>query len=339
MHAKLFFNGTPGSPISYTDMFDDMIDVICGETDFANLSVASAGSGGHIVSSVAAGWTLKSRDDTTTSGVIYYIVSAPVSGASTKLKYVLFRCNTSTGQFYWTWADAVNNGGASTVALYHTKSAHVFTSTNGSNNYIYNNASHYLYLSVTPQCIGIFPGYSSATATFIFEYEYDQGNFRRTIGKDEDFCPICSYKGTAFATSGAGPAGQPPIPSPYTDDTSAYFIANPTDGEEYSNGNIKAFLSVNGWWTTDLLPIAPSQNDASTPYVFHRPWVGSGKVVLGYMHSNVPWYRVDSQGIPSNVQGDEVSITPTGGGSARVFTVWSTQWGTSTTTPLYVEKI
>lgn len=341
MHAKILFDGVTGGSLSYTDIFDDMIDVICGETDYANLAAGEQGAEGSISSTVAAGWTLVSRDDTTTSGQIYYILSAPVAGASTKLKYVLFRCNTSTGQFYWIYADAIASGGTSTTELHHTKSSEDVSYSQGGSNYVYNSVSYYLYLSVTPQCIGIMVGYSSAYSTFMFEYDYDQTNFLRTIGKDEDFCPICSYDGTGIVSH---PSVFLPIPSPISDDPDEYFVVRANsdglvDGGRTSGGDLRGYIGILDMWTGYLAPAQVLQNDDTEPYAFYKPWAGSGRVILGPMHSNVPWYRVDSSGSPSIVPGDEVSITPIGGGPARTFVVWAHQWGATTSIPLYVEKI
>lgn len=334
MHAKLFFDGVTGGALSYANMFDDIIDVICGETNFANLSVATQDTEGHIVSTVAAGWTLVSRDDTSYPGYIYYILSAPVAGATTKLKYMLYRCDTSNGQFYWSYGDALN--GSSTTTLLHTKSSDIAThiSNQAALNTIINSQAYYVYLSVSPRNIGIMVGYSSYGTSFSAEITWQQSAFLRTISQDEDFCPMVHYDSTGSRSDNQ------PLPHPWTDDPDAYMEVTSSGGvNSTSDSNIDFVLGGGRSWFDDLGDAQVAQDDLSTPYVFHKPWAKCGNVIVGKMHADVPWYRLDNTNAPSTAQGDEVTITPIGGGPARTFIVWATEWGSSTGSPLYVEKI
>lgn len=334
MHAKIFFDGVTGGALSYADMFDDIMDLICGETSFSNLRVGTEDTEGHIVSTVAAGWTLVSRDDTSAPGYIYYILSAPVAGASTKLKYMLYRCNVSNGEFYWASADA--RDGSSTTTLLNTENADVVGYNESSaSNYIINSQAYYIYLSISPRNIGIMVGYSTYSSQLSSEYEWQQSAFLRTISKDEDFCPMVHYDGSAPRSDSLQP-----LPHPWSDDPSRYMEVLSSDGvNDTDSSQVTYILGGGASWFSDLGDAQVVQNDASSPYVFHKPWACCGRIILGKMCADVPWYRLDNTNAPSSAPGDEVTITPVGGGAARTFVVWATAWGSSTTVPLYVEKI
>jgi hypothetical protein len=338
MHAKLYFDGVSNGTLSYADMFDDIVAVLCGETDVNNLTVASLGAEGHIVSSVAAGWTLESRDDTHSNGSIYYTLSSLNSGATTKRKYVLFRLTLSTGAYTVAISDAVST----TYSLLNTKNnyevQYYMSSSSGLN--LKNDTAFYFYISANAQCLGLMSAHqSNAYSLRLFEFEWNQ-NLKRVPSPDEDWCPLCGYIASASFGSPSYPSAALPLPNPWTDDDVFMNTFAGSSIDNTGNYGIKATIGANfAWVDGDLSQAAIEQNDESTPYVFHKPWVGSGRVIAGKMHSNVPWYRIDDNGAPSNTPGDEVTITPIGGGSSRTFVVWSSTWGTSTSSPLYVEKI
>jgi hypothetical protein len=340
MHAKLYFDGVSNGELSYADMFDDIVAVLCGETDINNLAAATLGAEGHLVSSVAAGWRLESRDETTTNGHIFYILSSLVSGATTKRKYVLFRLNTSTGEYRVIFSDAItttyslrNTKNDYEIAYYHFDSNQLF---------INNSKAFYFYISANSQCIGLMTSHSSSmSALRLFEFEWNP-NLKRVPLPDEDWCPMCGYVTTSAIKSTSYNLATTPLPNPWTDaDIHMNSIGTSNSDIDYAGQyGVSAYIGLNVPWANgNLAKAAITQADESVPYIFHKPIVGSGRVVAGKMHSNVPWYRIDDDGAPSNTPGDEVTISPQGGGSSRTFIVWASAWGTTTSAPLYVEKI
>ena len=341
MYAKLYFDGVSNGALSYEDMMDDIVAVLTGETDFNNLKVATAGESGEIVSTVAPGWTLESKDSTSESGYVHYILSSVPTGATTKRQYLQMALRLSNGDVAWLASSAVSPTNP-TWRLYNTlmdgemgrPSLYSYNEEE-----ISNSTGYYIYLSAFSYGVMLMQGRGSQDT--LSAWERTRNLDIATDTADSDYCAMYVFLGTRavyYNNSSTSISSHIVVPDPFSE---GYRIAYGTGDQSIvtdMNG-VTAMFAGEGWLTgRDTPGYASRTNDnGDEELIFTKPRAVSGKVELGEMHPDLPWFTIDDNGAPSNVPGQEV-VVERAGEPTRTYVVFSSEWSVSTTTPLYIEK-
>lgn len=337
MFARIFFDGVSNGDLDPVSVADDIYEVLTGETDFNNLTVGEPSDFGEIISTDPSGWEKVSRDDTSESDYVFYIMRSLCGGSATRYKYVIMVLRKSQGTLSWAAADAVSPTNP-TTRLYHTLSSQEFDAKQSNNNNYQTfsiTAAYYFYIAANDSFIFLIPGHGTRNAVFIPERTRMSNVSWDT--PDSDFCPSYVYGSSNCSAYYPNQYSyNMPIPDPYTDVVGSYRLSASSDALEYTGENgIGLRVGYKTWYALKLGNARLTLTDGSTPLSTVRGKMVSGIIELSLLRQNVYVYPIDPDGAPTDIPGQK--FTEVTDGVSTDYICLAFQWGTTTSYPIYIK--
>jgi hypothetical protein len=186
MNAKLKY-----AIFNQQDCLDDVIAVLTGETNLANLSTSLDQSQSEILSTISAGWTLHDIPDTDAR-----VIKAPHSDDPSVMKYARIRCDASRNwriQVYEDWDNILHEGFNETPVTTVSTQASL---TSDAVLYVFSSSSFFSVISDRSTQWG----YSYNGIPIVAEYASEQaGNI---VPAYPNFCFIDTYRSIYYGSIG-----------------------------------------------------------------------------------------------------------------------------------------
>ena len=160
MFAKYVYN----TASDVANVIQDIVDILTGETDKANLSAACKQSDTEIISTIAAGWTL--HDDT--AGTNAQVLKAPLADDPATFKYLKLNAVTTSylrTEVWETWDEVAHSGTNMAYDSNNTSYSQRLDLTDGGTLYVFASARFAAFVSQTAAGYG-HTSYSGVSGCF-----------------------------------------------------------------------------------------------------------------------------------------------------------------------------
>lgn len=277
MFAKLYveYDGvTPWDPVAYVS---DIVAVMCGETNPANLSLLTFGTSGEITDTVPGGWTLENQWGDGSSN--YWVLSAPCPEDNSYRDYLKVRHVISNDEIFF----MIGNQYDGDQGVTYKKNNQAVYMGGADYNLIkaYPTSSYETYVSASANHFGIWQRKSSSLWVLFFRRT-------RELAHDTLENGFCAWGG--IHSSDNSNRGEPiqffdmPYPLPTTDDPTQYLTGASTT---YVPGNYIGVMPMTGT-SWQLETCQWQQDDDTYETAFFTPIVGTYCFRFGQMRPEVP---------------------------------------------------